>query len=301
MTIVKRWGDDESLQLSDGRTLGYRTCGSPGDLPLIFMHGTPGSRYVLSEDDPLTHLPGVYLVTADRPGYGISSPQPNRTLRDWAKDVEALANHLGLAKYWVAGISGGAPHALACGHYSPERVAGVFMMSSPAPASIVKSKAEMSFGNRFGLWISKFAPWLVRAALRSYAAAFKKNPDGFMQKVTAQLSAPDQALMQRGDLRESMIADMREAYRQGSDAQFVDGQLAMASSSWGFSLGSVAAPVFAWHGALDTLVPLSTAESLAAAMPAMNLIVVPDFGHLLTENQLVVERIGQLMSDKAAV
>jgi len=295
------WEADESLQLDDGRKLGYRTCGSPDDLPLIFMHGTPGSRYVLSEHDPLTHLPGVYLVAADRPGYGISSPQPNRTLHDWAKDVEALANHLGLAKYWVAGISGGAPHALACGHYSPERVAGVFMMSSPVPASIITSKAGMSFGNRLGLWVARFAPWLVRAVIRSYAASFKKDPDGFMHKVNAQLSAPDQALMQRGELRDSMIADMREAYRQGSDAQFIDGQLAMINSSWGFSLGSVAAPIYAWHGALDTLVPLSAAKSLAAAMPAMHLTVVPDYGHLLTENRSVVDRIGQLMGEKAAV
>lgn len=296
MATIKKWEVDTSMLLADGRKLGYRTCGSPDGLPLIFMHGSPGSRYVLSEDDPLTDLPGVYLVTPERPGYGLSTPQPGRTLGDWAKDIEALANHLGLSEYWVAGISGGAPHALACGHYSPDRVAGVFMMSSPAPTAIVTSNAGMSIGNRTGLWIGKHMPWLVKRAIGSYAAAFNKDAEAFMDRVAAQMCAPDQLLMQRQELREAMIADMREAYRQGSDAQFLDGQLTTSSPSWGFSPGSVAVAVFAWHGALDTLVPLTAAESLSVAMPAMHFTVVPDCGHLLTENQDVVARIGQIMS-----
>ena len=216
------WGPDQTLVLADGRVLGYRTHGPVDSAPLMFMHGTPGSRYVLSEHDPLAQVPGIFLVTPERPGYGSSTPHPGRSLQSWAADVAALAQHLGLARYSVAGVSGGAPHALACGYYNADRVASVFMLASPAPASLRASVSGMSLGNRLGLWVSRFAPAIVRGAIGSFAAAFHRDPEGFMQKVIAQLSEPDRVLMRNEDFRQAMMVDMKEAYRQGSEAQYIE-------------------------------------------------------------------------------
>jgi len=33
----------------------------------------------------------THLIAVDRPGYGLSSFQPGRSLIDWAKDIAALA------------------------------------------------------------------------------------------------------------------------------------------------------------------------------------------------------------------
>lgn len=72
MTNPNTWGPDQTLALEDGRALGYRTHGHADGIPLIFLHGAPGSRYVLSEHDPLARLSDLYLVTPERPGYGLS-------------------------------------------------------------------------------------------------------------------------------------------------------------------------------------------------------------------------------------
>ena len=50
---------------------------------------------------------GARLIAADRPGMGRSSPQPEREIGDWPKDLAALADHLGLPRFYLLGVSGG--------------------------------------------------------------------------------------------------------------------------------------------------------------------------------------------------
>ena len=85
-----------SIRLKDGRKLAFAESGDPSGLPVIFLHGNPGSRYMRHPDDSLTYGMGVRLITPDRPGYGLSDFQPDRTLLDCPSDIEQLANMLGL-------------------------------------------------------------------------------------------------------------------------------------------------------------------------------------------------------------
>ena len=50
---------------------------------------------------------GVRIVALDRPGYGLSDFQPDRTILDWPRDVEEAAEALGLTRFSVIGGSGG--------------------------------------------------------------------------------------------------------------------------------------------------------------------------------------------------
>jgi hypothetical protein len=47
-------------------------------------------------------MPGIQLILPERPGYGISDPQPQRKMADWADDVTELADALGLETYSVS-------------------------------------------------------------------------------------------------------------------------------------------------------------------------------------------------------
>ena len=72
-------------------------------------------------------------MSYDRPGYGGSSPNPNRDVGSAAADVAAVADALGIERFAVMGHSGGGPHALACGALLPERVVAVVSMAGLAP------------------------------------------------------------------------------------------------------------------------------------------------------------------------
>merc|ERR1711939_35190 len=91
----------QKLQLKDGRTLAYACYGetaSPKSLPVFYFNGTPGSH----PECGLLHEPalklGLLLIGIDRPGFGDSSLQDNRTLLQWPSDVLELADHLDVPK-----------------------------------------------------------------------------------------------------------------------------------------------------------------------------------------------------------
>ena len=92
-------GDDRFLGLPDGRRLGYTEFGDPSGIPVFAFHGTPGSRFMFRiVHEPARRL-GLRIIAPDRPGFGLSDYQENRTLSDWAADVRALADKLGLDRF----------------------------------------------------------------------------------------------------------------------------------------------------------------------------------------------------------
>jgi pimeloyl-ACP methyl ester carboxylesterase len=184
----------QRVRLSDGRWLGYRELGDPGGAPLFFFHGTPGSRWSVDVNDPLARMPGVRLILPERPGYGLSTAKPDRRLLDRARDVAELADQLGIGEFAVAGVSGGGPHALACAAALPDRVTVAVILSSPAPADFPGATRGMSFGNRIGLWLQRFAPGLFRRVMAGNAAAFHRDPQRFLDALAAGMSVSDREI-----------------------------------------------------------------------------------------------------------
>ena len=289
----------ESMTLSDGRTLGFQGLGDPSGKALLFFHGTPGSRLGVSETDLLAQIPGVRLVTPERPGYGISDPKPDRVLLDWARDVAELADHLGVQKFAVGGESGGGPHALACAYALKDRVTVALVLSSPSPTGFQGATDGMSMGNRLGLLLQRFAPWLVRRMMRSYALKFEKDPEGFLDAVALQMAPSDRELLASRSFRDATIRDLREAYRPGGDGQAVDGALAMTGRDWGFDLREITVPVYLWHGEEDRLVSMQMARHLATTIPTCTARFVPGTGHLLSVHPTVIEELGKVLSEQA--
>lgn len=279
----------DSILLTDGRTLGYRELGTPGGKPMFFFHGTPGSRLTLSATDPIATIPGVHLVAPERPGYGLSSPKPMRTLLDWARDVVELADHLRIDRFAVCGASGGGPHALACAHALGDRVRIALVLCSPSPAGFPRATRGMAFGNRLGLALQRHAPGLMRRMQQSSVRAFAKNPNGYIDAIARQMPPEDRQLMADPAIRDAVIRDLREAYRQGADGHMVDGALAMTASDWGFDLHGIAVPVHLWHGERDRLVTTSMFRHLASSIPGCVAHSVAGAGHLLDAHPSVIE------------
>lgn len=120
--------------LPDGRVLGFAEYGDPKGNTLFYFHGAPSSRLSIRWAHRLALERRIHLIAPDRPGYGLSTFQPNRRIVDWPADVQSLAHHLGLQQYAVLGMSGGGPHALACARVIPEKVlTQVGMVASVVP------------------------------------------------------------------------------------------------------------------------------------------------------------------------
>jgi hypothetical protein len=93
--------NSDTLLLPDGRKLGYAQYGSQTGRAVLFVHGHPGSRLEGAHLHNLGLKLEARIIASDRPGMGWSSPHPDRTLLDYPKDLEHLADHLKLESYGV--------------------------------------------------------------------------------------------------------------------------------------------------------------------------------------------------------
>src|ERR671916_1313979 len=127
---------ETDLKLSDGRTLhAYDTGANDADdrLAVFWHHGSPN---IGPPPEPLFAAAdrlGIRWASYDRPGYGGSTPRPDRDVASAAADASAVADALGIERFAVMGHSSGGSHALACAALLPECVLGVVSVSGVAP------------------------------------------------------------------------------------------------------------------------------------------------------------------------
>jgi pimeloyl-ACP methyl ester carboxylesterase len=268
-----------TITLPDGRRLGCVECGDPGGKPIFCFDGWPSARWgaLLKEDEACKV--GVRLIGTDRPGMGISDFQRGRKLIDWPADVAALADALGIDRFAVWGISGGAPFALACAHQLPDRVAACGVVSGTAPLDISlhhyppAARQQFILARRFP-WLIRFMLWQMtgRHYMRDFETARAAFYDGFQYA-----AEPDKALID--DPGNTLAIHMlREAFRQGLRGPAYEGRILL--QDWGFRLADITlAHMYVWHGELDSLTPVAVARAVAERIPHCEVAFFPDEAH----------------------
>jgi pimeloyl-ACP methyl ester carboxylesterase len=254
--------------------LGYAEYGDAQGLPLLYFHGTPGSRVEVAFADDLCRRAGVRLLAPDRPGLGLSERKPDRTLADWAGDVEELADRLGLERFPILAWSAGGPFALACASRLPHRVTcigtcgGAPPFHPGQPPGLASDRLLLRMSGRhprlaaLALWVASWMPpsWLRQA---------------FLQELR---SRPDRAIWSSLTLQEA-TDPFYDALRQGPWG--VVDEYRILGSPWPFDPARITSQVIMWQGDTDDLIPLRTVRELARSLPGARLVVVPGQGHFL--------------------
>jgi len=122
-----------AITAPDGRTLTVREGGEARGVPVLVLHGTPGSSLMYEPHLRDAEQRGIRLFSYDRPGYGGSTRHKGRNVADCAEDVVAVCDALGIERFCVWGISGGGPHTLAAAALLPDRIAAAAVLASAAP------------------------------------------------------------------------------------------------------------------------------------------------------------------------
>ncbi|WP_018991061.1 prolyl aminopeptidase [Aromatoleum toluclasticum] len=103
------------LETGDGHALHHEQCGNPQGLPVLILHGGPGSGCsprMRQLFDPARFR----IVLFDQRGCGRSTPRgecAHNTTVDLVADIERLRRHLGVERWLVTGGSWGAALAVA--------------------------------------------------------------------------------------------------------------------------------------------------------------------------------------------
>jgi pimeloyl-ACP methyl ester carboxylesterase len=108
--------------------------GTPGDEPIVLIHGNASSARFFEE--LMAALPDYYVVAPDLRGYGASETlvvDARRGVRDYADDVHALVETLGLGAFHLLGWSLGGCVAMRYAIDHPDRLRSLTLQAPGSP------------------------------------------------------------------------------------------------------------------------------------------------------------------------
>jgi proline iminopeptidase, Neisseria-type subfamily len=285
------------VSVSGSHVLYLEECGNTRGVPVVFLHGGPGSG--CNENHRRYFHPRKYrLVIFDQRGCNRSTPRGSvekNTTGDLLRDMERIRKHLGIEQWLIFGGSWGATLGLLYAEKYPERVLGlilrgVFLARKPDLSWYAGNGANRIFPDHWERFIEP-VPVRERADFitayhkrifsrdatvrRRYAKAWSEwgtkvvtwNLGGHKQEITSSRTVLHQARI------ESHYAFNHYFIRENQILNNIS------------RLPKV--PVTIIHGRRDLTCTLESSWSLHKALPHSELVIVPDAGHLAGEPTMV--------------
>jgi len=256
-------GDTRFVRTANSRRLAFCEWGDPDGPAIFYLHGTPGSRY-------LRHVGDLYVdadlrvITYDRPGYGLSAPAPGRIVADTAADVAAIADHLGLERFSVVGVSAGGVHAFAVAAVLPDRVSRCVGLKAlaPYPADGLDFYAGMDPTDA--------------ASFRLLVTGDREALAADAEETRAWIESGMPGLTETGPSRDVLAQAFNEAFRRGLEGHIDD--WAAHVRGHGYDIESVRTPTWLMAARDDQQVPPGHGRWLADHLHHARLVWV-DGGH----------------------
>ncbi len=269
-------------------------CGSADGIPVLFLHGGPGSGcepYHRRFFDPLRYR----IVLFDQRGCGRSKPHAElqgNTTGALVADIESIREYLGIDRWLVFGGSWGSTLALAYGQAHPQRVTGlilrgIFLCREREIHWFYQEGAGRIFPD---YWQDFLAP-IPEAERGDLVAAYHRRLTG--DNELARLAAAKAWSIWEGRSAsllpsESIVSHLGSPHTALSMARiechyFVN-RAFMEPNQLLREMPRIAhIPGLIVHGRYDLICPLESAWELHRAWPGSELQVVPDAGHAASE------------------
>lgn len=256
--------------------MGYAQYGARDGFPVVNAHGGLACRLDVAAAAAVATEAGVRLISPDRPGVGLSDPQPGRTVLDWARDVAELLDQIDVERFAVMGWSMGGQYAAAVGHALRQRVSRVAIIGGALPLTEPGVFGELPAMDRSLTRMSVRAPWLAAKWFRVMGLAASIAPTLYGRMGARELGPADGAVI-RDEGFGAFARMSREAMRQPSGAAE---EYRAWMRPWGVTPEELTVPVDVWAGKGDKLVNRSWPHRLATRIPNATLNI-RDGGHFM--------------------
>jgi non-heme chloroperoxidase len=240
-----------TTSLSTGLRLHYAEQGDRGGEAILFLHGYSDSWFSFSRVLALLS-PGYHAFAPDQRGHGDSErPECCYTVADFAADVDAFMDVVGIEEATLVGHSSGAMIAQRVALSHPQRVIRLVLIGSPM--TLLNNEAVMGLRKEMLALEDPVPPEFVREFQEG--AIHHPVPKEFLDTVVSEsLKLPARVWR---DYLEGAVLTVDHVAR----------------------LGEIEAPTLILWGEQDALVPREQQERLAAAIPDTTLKMYPETGH----------------------
>ncbi len=267
------------MRIFSGRkfNIRYEAWGDPRHRPLLFFHGFPGSRIQGKALLPSLDQHQVYLIAADRPGYG--ETQGTGHAREYLEDLGSMLSALKVGRYGIVGVSGGAPWSHLMASMFPDHVQTLGIVCGLAPYNKETAGYFSHFQNRAlklrQVLPNAFSELLVKQVMKNF------DPEKRLQFFLRFLDPSDQHILRLPAHRELIIKSMEEARKQSAKG--------IVSDSWLYKRDWLSQdcdlsrlrkiPAFYFHGKKDRILDHRMSEWMNKLNPESRLQFFDDEGH----------------------
>jgi non-heme chloroperoxidase len=238
-------------RLSTGLRVHYAEQGNPTGEAIVFLHAYVDSWFSYSRVLPL--LSAEYHAFApDQRGHGDSDkPECCYTADDYAADVDAFMDVVGIEKVTLVGDSSGGLIGQRVALDYPHRVSRLVLIGSPT--TLVNNEIVIELGKEMLALEDPISPEFIREFV--LGTIHYPVPKEFLERaVSESLKVPARVWR---DYYEGVVLTVDDTAR----------------------LGEIGAPTLILWGEQDALLPREEQEWRAAAIPDATLKVYPDTGH----------------------
>lgn len=289
--------ETSSLFIDDLHHIYYEVCGNPDGVPVVFLHGGPGSGCNPAQRrffDPAHYR----IILIDQRGCGRSAPLgciESNTTADLVSDIDLIRQKLGIERWLVFGGSWGSTLALAYATEHPAHVAGLILrgifLSRPSEIDWFLGEVQAFFPERWQALCSYLPMDKQGDVLKSYAnlifsddlqvaipAAIQWNSfeSSIMTLLPRVASTTDINSEINGDIE---LARARVQIHYILHHCFIDGVKLLEQAASRL----VNIPTIIVQGRYDMVCPPTTAWELHKAMPHAEFHMIDDAGHSAME------------------
>ena len=279
------------LQVGGVHSLYIEESGNPHGLPVIFLHGGPGTGcapYHRQYFDP-----DVYrIILFDQRGCGKSTPHAsleNNTSWDLVADIELIREHLHIEQWVVFGGSWGSTLALLYAEMHPEKVSGLILRGIfLARDKDVQWFYQQGTSRLFPDYWEKFLAPIPKEGRGNMVAAYYQQLTGGdeMQKLRA---------AKAWSIWEGMTATLKADESVIGNFSSSHAALSIARIECHYFINNCwltpnqiienirHIPAYIVHGRYDVICPVEQAWELAKSWPEANLNIIGDAGHAIVE------------------
>lgn len=265
-----RWVVPRSSTTVGGQTVSYATFGDPRGVPVVVLHGVPGSRAIGAFFDAPATDRGVRVLAPDRPGVAGSAPvdddeswiEGERRVVDSASFVAGFLDSLDVNAAGIVGFSRGGPHALACASEIPERTTGTALLAAPAPPDADVPRATIA---RLTDAIARTSTLGLSVATRVQAAFLVRRNAADVLSLYTDAPIGEDVVFDDHTVREVVAADVATALDGGHRALAAESRV--LAIDWGFDPGTIGATVHVLHGVDDANVTPAALEHYERVLP----------------------------------
>ncbi|QSA98334.1 prolyl aminopeptidase [Methylococcus sp. EFPC2] len=301
------------LDTEDGHRVYFEEAGNPKGLPVVYLHGGPGSgckSFHRSFFDPARYR----VILLDQRGAGRSAPAgglENNTTAHLLADLEAIRSRLGLDRWLVFGGSWGAALGLLYAQAHPDAVSGLILRGT-----FLARQRDLEWFVKDG--VSRIYPDYWDEFLSQFPPALRDDPLTALHRTLigedelARLRAAKAWILWSARVSHLEVFNPSDLDRQAPTALAQQARIEAhyAAHSYFIDENQILdnlrklpqVPTVILHGRRDLVCPIESAYLLHRNLSGSELRLLPDAGHLPVGDAMIDALVGATdeMADRLA-